>query len=155
MLWRFLMLLKNRVVPLPQPAEQIEVVPQEDAWLNDVGPLSQPKSATESEPTVSPATQAEMSPEPENSSPAEDFRAAQMPTNIGLDHPLWPIVLTLSERIWQELHQKPDLSSVPEAALLKFVHKRVIDILRTESTLVQQVGDVTRAEMLLQSITTE
>ncbi|MFL5624947.1 MAG: CpaF family protein [Ktedonobacteraceae bacterium] len=149
------MLLKNRAVPLPQSAEQMEVVPQEDAWLNDVAPLPQPKSATESEPPAAPATSSEMPPETEDGSLTEDFRAAQMPESISLGHPLWPIVLTLSERIWQELHQKPDLSSVPEAVLVKFVHKRVIDILRTESTLVQQVGDVTQAEMLLQSITSE
>jgi pilus assembly protein CpaF len=145
------MLLKNRIAPLSQPAQPAEAVSQEDAWLNDVGPLSQPESATEREPEVPLAKQAK----PEEHPLTDDFSAAQMPVSIGPDHRLWPLVLALSERIWHELHQKPDLSSVPETLLVKFVHKRAIEILRTESVLVQQVGDATQAELLLQGITTE
>src|SRR5258708_624959 len=145
------MLLKNRVAPLSQPAQPTEAASEEDAWLNDVGPLSLPESATECEPEVTLVRQAE----PEENPPTEDFSAEQMPVSIGSDHRLWPLVLALSERIWHELHQKPDLSSVAETVLVKFVHKRAIDILRAEPALVQQVSDVTQAELLLQGITTE
>jgi pilus assembly protein CpaF len=145
------MLLKNRVAPLSQPAQPTEAASEEDAWLNDVGPLSLPESATECEPEVTLVRQAE----PEENPPTEDFSAEHMPVSIGPDHRLWPLVLALSERIWHELHQKPDFSSVAETVLVKFVHKRAIDILRTEPALVQQVRDVTQAELLLQGITTE
>src|ERR1700738_700144 len=145
------MLLKNRMAPLSRPAQPAEAVSQEDAWLNDVGPLPQPESATEREPEVTLANQAQ----PEEHPLTEDFSAAQMPVSTSQDHRLWPLVLALSERIWHELHQKPDLSSVPETLLVKFVRKRAIDILRTESALVQQVGDAAQAELLLQGITTE
>jgi pilus assembly protein CpaF len=145
------MLLKNRMAPLSQPAQPAEAVSQEDAWLNDVRPLPQSESATEREPEVTLAEQAQ----PEEHPLTENFLAAQMPVSIGPDHRLWPLVLALSERIWHELHQKPDLSSVPETLLVKFVRKRTIDILRTESALVQQVGDAAQAELLLQGITTE
>ncbi|HTD17991.1 MAG TPA: ATPase, T2SS/T4P/T4SS family, partial [Ktedonobacteraceae bacterium] len=149
-------LLKNRSAPLSQPAQPTEAASQEDAsqedaWLNDVGPLSLPESATECEPEVTLVRQAK----PEENPPTEDFSAEQIPVSIGPDHRLWPLVLALSERIWYELHQKPDLTSVAETVLVKFVHKRAIDILRTEPVLVQQVGDVTQAELLLQGITTE
>src|SRR5258708_17520818 len=150
------MLLKNRSAPLSQPAQPTEAASQEDAsqedaWLNDVGPLSIHESATECEPEVTLVRQAE----PEENPPTEDFSAEQMPVSIGPDHRLWSLVLALSERIWHELHQKPDLSSVPETVLVKFVHKRAIDILRTEPALVQQVSDITQAKLLLQGITTE
>src|SRR5258708_19580858 len=145
------MLLKNRMAPLSRPAQPAEAVSQEDAWLNDVRPLPQPESATEREPGVTLAKQAQ----PEENPPTEDFSAEQMPVSIGPDHRLWSLVLALSERIWHELHQKPDLSSVPETVLVKFVHKRAIDILRTEPALVQQVSDITQAKLLLQGITTK
>ena len=47
------MLLKHRFVPLPREKEEVELVSQEDAWLNDVGPASQATSSTESKPEVS------------------------------------------------------------------------------------------------------
>src|SRR5258708_1548632 len=145
------MLLKNRMAPLSRPAQPDEAVSQEDAWLNDVGPLLQPESAAEREPEVTLAKQAQ----PEEHQLTEDFSAAQMPVSIGPDHRLWPLVLALSERIWHELHQKPDLSSVPETLLVKFVRKRAIDILVTESALVQQVGDAAQPELVLKGTTTE
>lgn len=143
------MLLKNRIAPLSRSEQPTEAVSQNDAWLNDVGPLSHPESATEREPEVLLAKQAKSEEHPLT----EDFSAAHM--SIGPDHRLWPLVLALSERIWKELHQKPDLSSVPETLLVKFVRKRAIEILRTEPVLVQQVDDATQAELLLQGITTE
>src|SRR5260221_13994247 len=107
------MLLKTRSALRSQPAKLTEAASQEaaseeDAWLNDVGPLSLPESATECEPEVTLVRQAE----PEENPPTEDFSAEHMPVSIGPDHRLWPLVLALSERIWHELHQKPDFSSV-------------------------------------------
>jgi pilus assembly protein CpaF len=149
------MLLKKHVETLPQPMEQPEAASQEDAWLNDVGPLPQasqslqPESTTGSKAGDAPGAQANVLPV------AEFDRAAHLPEHIAPGHPLWSAVLTLSERIWQELQHKPDLASVPEAVLEKFVRKRGIEILRAEVTLVQQVSDIAQAESLLQSVTRE
>ncbi len=130
------MSLKNTT--LPQAAEQPEAISQDDAWLNDVGPGS---------PRPSPAQPPAPADERQE---GEDVPAVRLTPG----HPLWPVVLSLSERIWQEL-QKPDLATVPEATLAKYVRRRGIEILRADVTLARRVGGITQAEALLQSVSGE
>ena len=143
------MLLKHRIVSLPQAKEHVKVEPEEDSWLNDAGSSSQSQPSTESSPEVPPPQQ-QIDAAMEQASPV-----SQSQTYIGPGHPLWPIVLRLSERIWQELYQKPGISSTPEALLASFVQKRVIDLLHEEHKLAQQVHDIAEAKLILYSIVNE
>src|ERR1700730_11065647 len=143
------MLLKHRIVSLPQAKEHVKVEPEEDSWLIDAGSSSQAQPSTESEPEVPPPQQ-QIDVAMEQVSPV-----SQSQTYIGPGHPLWPIVLRLSERIWQELYQKPGISSTPEALLASFVQKRVIDLLHEEPKLAQQVHDIAEAKLVLYSIVNE
>ncbi len=148
------MFLKHRVAPLLLPREQEMDVSQEDAWLNDVGPLpQQPKPSQESEPEEAPPLPLPSHPD---SQPviAESISPAS-PSTIGPGHRLWPIVLRLSEHIWQELSQKTTLSSYAETSLTKFVQKKAIDLLRAEPRIARQIRDVAEAELLLHSIDSE
>src|SRR2546428_10726019 len=105
------MLLKHRITSLPQLKEQVQVTPEEeDAWLNDVAPPSQPQSSTVSKPEEL-LSQSEIK---QSSSLSDD-------EYIGVGHPLWPIVLRISQQIWQEIYQKPDITSVSEPLLIEFV----------------------------------
>jgi pilus assembly protein CpaF len=74
---------------------------------------------------------------------------------IVVGHPLWPIVLHLSERIWHELYQKPDITTVSDFVLIEFVRKQAIDILRTDPKVAGQVHDLSQAELVLHSVVNE
>src|SRR5205823_1170064 len=137
------MFLKHRITVPSELKEQVQVVSQEDAWLNDVGSSS--RSTSSPSPTVS---------QPEIEQPSSP---SPLPDNeyIGVGHPLWPIVLRVSQHIWQEVYQRPDVTSIAEPLLTKFVQKRAIDILRREAHIAQQIRDVDEAQQVLQSITNE
>ncbi len=156
---------------LPQPQEQMEPEP-EDAWLNDVGPLSRSQSEANNKETVPseletpletytlldytellaqqyavPLTRPTPTPAP-----------APPQTRIGPGHRLWPVMLRLSERVWQELHHAgPTINQGParEPALIGFVRSRSLDLLRADHTLACQVHDLVEAEQLLQGIIEE
>ena len=154
---------------LPQPQEQMEPEP-EDAWLNDVGPLSRSQSEANDKETV-PC---------ELDTPLETYTlldytellarqyavpltrptpaSAQPQTRIGPGHRLWSVMLRLSERVWQELHHVgPTINrgSTRESALIGFVRSRALDLLRGDHTLACQVHDLVEAEQLLQGIIEE
>jgi pilus assembly protein CpaF len=74
---------------------------------------------------------------------------------IVVGHPLWPLVLQLSERIWHELYQKPDITSVSDFVLIEFVRKQAIEMLRTEPNVAGQVHDLSQAELVLHSVVNE
>jgi len=74
---------------------------------------------------------------------------------IGVKHPLWPLVLSLSERIWHELYQRPDIASTPDLLLVELVRKRAIDLLKAEPKHAGQVRDLSEAERLLHSVVNE
>jgi len=135
-------------VSLPQPKEQAKVEPEEDAWLNDMGSSSQSQPSTESRPEVPPQQKKDAAME-------QAPPVSQSQSYIGPGYPLWPLVLRLSERIWQELYQKPGISSTPEALLATFVQKRAIDMLREEPKLAEQVQDTAEAKLVLHSIVNE
>jgi pilus assembly protein CpaF len=185
------MFLKHRVAPLLLPREQEMDVSQEDAWLNDVGPLpQQPEPSQESEPEEAPQSHPEPSQESEpeeapllHSEPSQESEPEEAPpltptrgvttfhsdlqpviaesispaspSTIGPGHRLWPIVLRLSEHIWQELSQKTTLSSYAETSLTKFVQKKAVDLLRAEPQIARQIRDVAEAELVLHSIDNE
>src|SRR5438105_2609836 len=149
------MLLKHRFMLLPQPKEEIELVSQEDAWLNDVGPAPQAKSSTESKPEAISPSDPNLQPGIEQGPPEQEPTVSQSSAYIGVGHSLWPIVLRLSEHIWQELYQRPDITSTPEPLLMKFVQKQAIDMLRVEPGLAQQIRDVAEAKLVLRSVEDE
>jgi len=119
---------------------------QEDAWLNDVGPSAQSVDIPEE---VLPSRQGM------HESVEQTLSSTQPTGYIGLGHPLWPVLLRLSECIWQELYQKPDVVPISEPVMVEFVRKRAFDLLRAEPLLANQVRDRAEAELLLQSIVEE
>ena len=106
------MLLKHRMVSLPQAKVHVKVEPEEDAWLNGTGPSSQAQPSMESRPEAPPPQQ-EKDPAMEQ---AESVSQSQ--SYIGFGDTLWPIVLRLSKRIWQELHQNTSISSISTGIVL-------------------------------------
>lgn len=124
------MLLKNRVMPIPTTKrnEILGTSEQEDAWLNDMGPVVPTEKTHASLP----------------SSPS-----------IASDHRLWPDVLRLSAYIWQELMKKPGISSVTEAVQVEYVQKRTLDILLNDRELAQRVHDLSEAQLMQQSVIDE
>ena len=136
------MLLKHRIVSLPKAKEHVKVEPEEDAWLNDAGSSSQAQPSQEGAPELPPPQQKK------DAAMEQAAPVSQSQSYIKPGDPLWPIVLRLSERIWRELYQNPGISSTPEALLTTFVQKRVIDLLREEPKLAQQVQDIAEAKLL-------
>src|SRR5579859_2476790 len=137
------MLLKHRIVILPPSKEEVRPVSKEDAWLNDAGLRPAPQPSPESKPAIPPLPEPEKEP---TLSPLHDY--------IGPEHRLWPIVLLLSEHIWQELYQTPGAPPVP-GPLTAHVHKRAVDLLLEKPQLAHQVRDLAEAKLLLQSIENE
>jgi len=147
--------------------ENTEPAP-EDAWLNDVGPTSQLQTKNDHKqvPVLESET-AEPSSELETYSlidyaellaqqntPTlilEAVTPAQTETHIGPSHRLWPLMLRLSEHIWQQLHQKPASGGVHESSLIEFVHNRSLDALRLDDT----VSDLSEVEQLSHGIVEE
>src|SRR6266567_8816217 len=145
------MLLKHRILSLPQTKEEAKVeFEEEDAWLNDMGSSSQSQTPLESKPEA-----AEPSHEKEHPVTEEVPWISQSHKYIGPGHPLWPVVLRLRERIWQELYQKPGILSTSRAFLVNFVQKRAIDLLHEEPKLAQKVGDIAEAKLVLHSLVNE
>jgi pilus assembly protein CpaF len=145
------MLLKHRILSLPQTKEEAKVeFEEEDAWLNDMGSSSQSQPPLESKPEA-----AEPSHEKEHPVTEEVPSISQSHKYIGPGHPLWPVVLRLRERIWQELYQKPGILSTSRAFLVNFVQKRAIDLLHEEPKLAQKVGDIAEAKLVLHSLVNE
>src|SRR5947209_7932597 len=145
------MLLKHRILSLPQTKEEAKVeFEEEDAWLNDMGSSSQSQPPLESKPEA-----AESSHEKEHPVTEEVPSISQSHKYIRPGHPLWPVVLRLRERIWQELYQKPGNLSASRAFLVNFVQKRAIDLLHEEPKLAQKVGDIAEAKLVLHSLVNE
>jgi pilus assembly protein CpaF len=154
---------------------------QDDSWLNDRGNGMQPEmqSQTQLRPPAQPRVEDDVTirlPKPgklaaQASNPVRirakepvGREAAPMSAPVAhkplseyitVGHPLWPLVLQLSERIWHELYQKPDIASVSDFVLIEFVRKRAIDMLRTEPRIAGQVHDLDHAELVLHSVVNE
>jgi len=161
------------------PRMRIQAQEQEnDEWLNDGGPQTHPHLAVTSLPDddatirlpkLEQQRQAEKTaanrqqtavPAPAKQQAAATpvaaaARAATWGEYIGVNHSLWPLVLSLSERIWHELYQRPDIASAPDLLLVELVRKRAIDLLKAEPKNASKVRDLTEAEHLLHSIVNE
>ena len=173
------MLLKNRIMPLPPvskpatPEDQYQEQEQEDAWLNDMMPGAQAKkmgnrmteepvkrsvpdvpSASLVPPVPSVSSLSSVPPVPPAPLNDQQRTTTNVPSIVS-GHRLWPVVLRLSEYLWQELIQKPGVTSVAEAVQVEYVRKRTLDILRNDMNLAQQVYDLAEAQLVLQSVVDE
>lgn len=160
---------------LPRMQAQEPAHDDEDAWLNDGGPQTLPRLATVNIPdddaTIrlpnlsvgadSSRPPANLRPAADSSRQADDLRrpadATYPPSSeyIGVNHPLWPLVLSLSERLWHELYQRLDITSVPDLLLVELVRKRAIDLLKADPKNANQVRDLSEAERVLHSVVNE
>jgi len=148
-----------------------EPVP-EDAWLNDVGSSSQFQSKINHEQIS--ALKQETIEQPsaletytvidyleflaQQETPAiirQTVPRTQTEPRIGPAHRLWPLLLRLSERIWQELHRKPGIVDVRTPALIEFVRNRSLDSLHAGGELGGQICDLGEAEQLSHGVVEE
>ncbi len=144
----------------------------EDSWLNDVGPSSRPQPGINNEKnfsfegeTIKPPSEldtyslidyAELLSLQDTPTLVRQALALPQPElHIGPAHRLWPVMLRLSERIWQEVHRKPGAVDVREPALIGFVRSRSLDVLRTDGEFTGQVCDLVEAEQLLDGVVEE
>lgn len=144
------MLLKDQIAvparPLrsQRPAQNENVPSDDEAWINDVGPWTEPHIATEGETEVAVV-----------SSPKNSQISGQPHTPISKGHVLWSVLLRLSERIWHDLYQKAEVVLLNEPILIEWVQKRTLELLRGEPTFANQVQDSQQAELLLQGVVDE
>jgi pilus assembly protein CpaF len=147
MMETFAMVLKYQIEPSSHSNEQEKVISAEDAWLNDVGPSQ--SIAQEDKSGMLPSSVSL----PQMQEVYEQETVPLKPEYIGNGHALWPLVLRISTRIWQELYRKPDVlfTSTP----VRVVQKRVIELLRAEPAIAQQVHNIVEAQSVLKSIVNE
>src|SRR5579863_579129 len=74
---------------------------------------------------------------------------------ITTGHPLWPVVLNLSERILQEVYQKREVATIAETALVEYIRSRAVVILRAEPGLASKILNLDEAELVLASVVNE
>lgn len=154
-----------------------EPAQDDDAWLNDGGPQTYPRLAATNIPDDDATIRlpklsvgADLSrpssnvsrppvdvshPSADLSRPSTDASHPSTGEYIGVNHPLWPLVLSLSERLWHELYQRPDIASTPDLLLVELVRKRAIDLLKADPKNANQVRDLSEAERLLHSVVNE
>jgi pilus assembly protein CpaF len=162
----------------PEPVQD-----DDDAWLNDGGPQTRPHPGAANIPNDDATIRlpklvgADLSRPPVDVSrpPADVSRPSSNPARLSSDtlhpstddtrlpsseyisvrHPLWPLVLSLSERLWHELYQRPDIATTPDLLLVELVRKRAIDLLKADPKHAYQVRDLSEAERLLHSVVNE
>jgi pilus assembly protein CpaF len=135
---------------------------EEDTWLNDIGPFARMRALAlemedkpggldrggiEEEPTV-----------PLGALPA-GYGLPRSLEYIGLGHPLWPVVRSLSERIWRELRlqlqDEQEEEPVEEALLVAQVRRRAQALLHVEPQLSGLLRNRAEVALLLQSVVNE
>ncbi len=138
---------------------------EEDAWLNDMGPfarlLEMKSAAVETNEVAADAGSRDI--EDEQTVPLKttgaDAGEARSLQYIGLEHPLWPLVRRLSERIWRELRLRlrGELEDEPveEALLVAEVRKRAQALLHMEPQLVSRLRSRAEKALLVQSVVNE
>jgi len=128
----------------PRPKIQL----QDDAWLNDRGPLGQgPLQEKAEEPTT-------LLNREDINSPVKAGAVLRANDFIGYGHPLWPAMLHISELIWRDLHNTSDPVNPTDPSLVEEVRKRAVALLRTELAS-RQVHGLTEASLLLRGIVNE
>ena len=172
--------------------DQLASVAEEDAWLNDVGPVSQSigarldvypesdesakkdengidRSATNSKERRMEAFCGPDVPDESDNSDSSDTSDGSdgcsfsicasndcvHMEDIGCGHRLWPVVLHLSQQIWQELYQQGDMVPAREGAEVEHVRKRSLGLLRAELGLARQIQSRDEAELVLARVVDE
>lgn len=145
-------LAKAVAVSLQQEAE-------EDAWLNDIGSFTRLRASVTERASEEP----DWDIEDEQTMLLETLAAdSSVPCSlryIGLEHPLWPVVRRLSERIWRELRlqlqSEQDDEPVEETLLVAQVRKRVQTLFHVEPGLPGLLRRRAEMTLLVQSIVNE
>lgn len=121
----------------------------EDAWLNDtLMPPLQPRDELHPETPAQPAT-------PTLASEEEAPASSQAGGQIIPGHRLWPVVLSLSQRLWQDRLHKGGIVAGRDHTQVELIKKRCLDMLRAEPTLASQVYNLTEAEQVLKGVVDE
>ncbi len=144
----------DATIPLPKPVKTVGaqfIAPKPAQPLFASAPASVPQASAPTHMPVPAPASVPKAPTPA-SAPVSQALVSEY---IVVGHPLWPVVLQLSERIWHELYQKPDITSVSDFVLIEFVRKQAIDILRTDPKVAGQVHDLSQAELVLHSVVNE
>jgi pilus assembly protein CpaF len=156
----------DATIPLPKPvktvvpASNLVAVPTKEPGGTAVGAHSQ-LAGNKNGPVLAHVSGSTNTAKAQSAAPKQaqpvfvSASQAQRSEYIVVGHPLWPLVSQLSERIWHELYQKPDITSVSDFVLIEFVRKQAIEILRTEPKVAGQVHDLDQAEFVLHSVVNE
>lgn len=141
------MTVKNQVLPQRPKAQgnNDESEFQDDSWVNDVGPSlpSLPLKAT-ARTEQSRATRVQ-----------SVMKVVKPHSPIEHGHTLWPVVLRLSERVWQEMMQRPEIVSLAEPALTELVRKRAFELLRGELSFAGLIHNQAEADAVLEGVVRE
>ena len=148
--------VKNQVMPPMRPKAQgnsDDNALQDESWVNDVGPSLPLKAMVQTEQNRTAKVQ------PARVSSAAQVVKPVMPAKprsfIERGHPLWPVVLHLSERICQELALRPETTSLSESALSESVRKRAFELLRAEPAFVSMIHNQAEADAVLSGVVRE
>ncbi|HJT56947.1 MAG TPA: ATPase, T2SS/T4P/T4SS family [Ktedonobacteraceae bacterium] len=146
-------LVDTQTLPASVPEPRNSALAEEDAWLNDSMPplsaLQRPQS--ESQPSQ-PQTQQETHINNRQSlHPSQPEPEAYIRTG----HRLWPVVLHLSTRIWEELTRVQGRVPGQKRGLIDFVRRRSLALLRNESALAGHMRNLEEMEQVLHSVVDE
>lgn len=128
--------------------ERLETVPL--TYLTGAKALSTMKVEPKIQGEVAKAV-SEESPLPTSPTSIEYYSKHEM---LGEDHPLWPLLCHISERLWRELYraEKAITSTFPTEEQLR---QRFIELLRAEPQAARVVQSIADAELLLQAVKRE
>ncbi len=146
-------------------AGRIRQEAEEDAWLNDMGPFARIRTLKMEGAPVrrDEAVTGDRGIAEEQTVPLRTLVAdSGVPRSlqyIGLEHPLWPLVQRLSERIWRELRLRlrveQEEEPVEEALLIAEVRKRAHALLHVEPQLSSLLRSRAEVSLLVQSVVSE
>ncbi|HZU67637.1 MAG TPA: ATPase, T2SS/T4P/T4SS family [Ktedonobacteraceae bacterium] len=130
---------------------------EEDAWLNDVMPplsaLKRPQHEAEpAEPEMPPDTSISHQQSPQVREPED---SPEPGTGICPGHRLWPVVLQLSTRIWEEIMHVQGKVPGQRRGMVDFVRRRALALLRNEPPLAGHMHNLDEVEQVLRGIVDE
>lgn len=138
---------------------------KEDIWLNDLAtsaPESRPDQQDErvTLPEHGGARRFQipiLAPAPTASPAIERTPFSPRTSRIGRGHPLWPVVLYLSERVWQQFFQELETGRAPltEEEMADSVRKSTLDLLVKELNVAEQIRGIAEAEEVFRSVELE
>ncbi|HLH64003.1 MAG TPA: ATPase, T2SS/T4P/T4SS family [Ktedonobacteraceae bacterium] len=149
--------------PTSLPESRVSEPGEEDAWLNDaMPPLSALKRPQREAPP--PPFEKRLQPEKEIETPL--FREQNSYVSEHEDHPgpalgirpghaLWPVVLQLSTRIWEEIMRVQGKVPGQRRGMVDFVRRRALALLRGEPALAGHMRTIEEAEQVLHGVVDE